>query len=103
MTALIQCELSAQKLPSGMPRSAARMRAQSRWIARPGARVARRGARIARPRAVLLDALGTLLTFDPPAGHLRDELRARLGVDVGAAAAEAAVRAEIAYYRAHLH
>jgi putative hydrolase of the HAD superfamily len=52
---------------------------------------------------VLLDALGTLLTFEPPAGHLRAELRARLGVDVGAAAAEAAIRAEIAYYRAHLH
>src|SRR4051794_1419286 len=56
-----------------------------------------------RPRAILLDALGTLLTFEPPAPHLRAELRTRLGVDVGEAAASAAIAAEIAYYRAHLH
>src|SRR5881227_3769047 len=37
----------------------------------------------AGPKAVLLDALGTLMSFEPPA---RD-----------------AMRAEIAYYRAHLH
>ncbi len=30
-------------------------------------------------------------------------LRERTGVDIGAAAADAAIRAEIAYYRAHLH
>jgi putative hydrolase of the HAD superfamily len=58
---------------------------------------------IERPRALLLDALGTLLTFEPPAPHLRAALRERLGVDVGAAAAERAMRAEIAFYRAHLH
>jgi putative hydrolase of the HAD superfamily len=56
-----------------------------------------------RNRAILLDALGTLLTFEPPAPHLRAELQARLGVDVGEQAAAAAIRAEIAYYRAHLH
>jgi putative hydrolase of the HAD superfamily len=56
-----------------------------------------------RPRAILLDALGTLLTFEPPAPHLRAELLARLGVDVGEEAAAAAIAAEIAYYRAHLH
>jgi putative hydrolase of the HAD superfamily len=55
------------------------------------------------PRAVLLDALGTLISFEPPAPRLRLALRERLGVDVGAATAEAAIRAEIAYYRAHLH
>jgi putative hydrolase of the HAD superfamily len=55
-----------------------------------------------RPRAILLDALGTLLSFEPPAPHLREELKRRAGVDVGAAAAEAAIRAEIAYYRTHL-
>jgi putative hydrolase of the HAD superfamily len=56
-----------------------------------------------RNRAILLDALGTLLTFEPPAPHLRAELRSRLGVDVGGRPAAAAIRAEIAYYRAHLH
>jgi len=43
------------------------------------------------------------MRFDPPAPLLRAELRERLGVDVGAAAASAAIAAEIAYYRAHLH
>jgi putative hydrolase of the HAD superfamily len=57
----------------------------------------------AQPRAILLDALGTLISFEPPAPHLRAALRARTGLDVGAAAAEAAMRAEIRYYRAHLH
>jgi putative hydrolase of the HAD superfamily len=55
-----------------------------------------------RPRAVLLDALGTLLSFEPPAPHLRAAL-ARRGHDVGEEAAAEAIRAEIAYYRAHLH
>jgi putative hydrolase of the HAD superfamily len=54
-------------------------------------------------RAVLLDALGTLLHFEPPAPLLRAELRERLGLDVPLEAAEAAMKAEIAYYRAHLH
>jgi putative hydrolase of the HAD superfamily len=51
-------------------------------------------------RAVLLDALGTLLWLEPPASHLRRELDAR-GVTVDEATAERAMRAEIAYYRAH--
>jgi putative hydrolase of the HAD superfamily len=54
------------------------------------------------PGAVLLDAMGTLLRLEPPAPLLRAELARRLGDDPGAAAAEAAIRAEIAYYRAHL-
>jgi putative hydrolase of the HAD superfamily len=53
--------------------------------------------------ALLLDALGTLLTFDPPAPLLRAALRERLGMEVSEATAEEAMRAEIAYYRAHLH
>jgi putative hydrolase of the HAD superfamily len=58
---------------------------------------------VAQPtQAVLLDALGTLLTFEPPAPHLRDALR-ELGVDVSDEVAAAAIGAEIAYYRAHLH
>jgi putative hydrolase of the HAD superfamily len=56
-----------------------------------------------RPGAILLDALGTLLRFEPPAPRLRAELEARLGIDVGAEAAERAMRAEIAVYRASLH
>jgi len=54
-------------------------------------------------RAVLLDAMGTLVTFRSPAPLLREQLRGRLGVDVGEAAAREAIRAEVAYYRAHLH
>jgi putative hydrolase of the HAD superfamily len=55
------------------------------------------------PRAILLDAMGTLLTFAPPAPLLRAELRERLGVEVDAEAAADAIRAEIRCYRAHLH
>jgi putative hydrolase of the HAD superfamily len=54
-------------------------------------------------RAVTLDALGTLMAFEPPAPRLRAELRDRLGVEVPEDAAAEAIRAEIAYYRAHLH
>jgi putative hydrolase of the HAD superfamily len=60
-------------------------------------------AAMERIRAVLLDALGTLVHFEPPAPLLRAELRERLGIEVTAEAAEAAIRDEIAYYRAHLH
>jgi putative hydrolase of the HAD superfamily len=56
-----------------------------------------------RIRAITLDALGTLLTFEPPAPHLRAELRERLGVEVSDELAAAAIAAEISYYRAHLH
>lgn len=52
-------------------------------------------------RAVLLDALGTLVRLEPPGPRLRAELRERAGVDVGGRAAEIAFRAEIAYYLAH--
>ena len=54
------------------------------------------------PRALLLDCLGTLLRLEPPAPHLRAGLLERTGIDVGAAESARAVRAEIAYYRAHL-
>jgi putative hydrolase of the HAD superfamily len=61
------------------------------------------GAPRLRGQAVLLDAMGTLLRLEDPAPRLRAGLRARLGVDVGAEAATGAIRAEIAFYRAHLH
>jgi putative hydrolase of the HAD superfamily len=56
-----------------------------------------------RRRAVLLDAMGTLIGFGDPVPRLRAALAERLGMDVGDAAARAAIRAEIAHYRAHLH
>jgi putative hydrolase of the HAD superfamily len=52
-------------------------------------------------RAILLDALGTLLELEPPAPLLRSELAERFGVLVGEAEAERAIAAEIAFYRAH--
>jgi putative hydrolase of the HAD superfamily len=45
--------------------------------------------------------MGTLIGFEPPAPHLHAELQRR-GHTVGQAAAQAAIRAEIAFYRAHL-
>jgi putative hydrolase of the HAD superfamily len=52
-------------------------------------------------RAVLFDALGTLVRLEPPAPRLRSGLRRLTGVDVGEEAAERAFRAEIDYYLAH--
>jgi putative hydrolase of the HAD superfamily len=54
------------------------------------------------PRAVLLDALGTLLELEPPAPLLRAELAHRFGVTVSQTEAQYAISAEIACYRAHL-
>jgi putative hydrolase of the HAD superfamily len=56
-----------------------------------------------RRQGVLLDSMGTLLTFADPAPRLQASLRRRCGVDVPEEAARAAIRAEIAYYRANLH
>jgi putative hydrolase of the HAD superfamily len=53
-------------------------------------------------RAVLLDALGTLVELEPPAPLLRAELRDRFGVSLTEAESERAIAAEIAFYRAHL-
>jgi putative hydrolase of the HAD superfamily len=52
-------------------------------------------------RALLLDALGTLVELKPPVEPLRRELRERFGIELSAAEAAAALRAEIAFYRAH--
>jgi putative hydrolase of the HAD superfamily len=49
---------------------------------------------------VLLDALGTLLELEPPAPRLQAELAMRGGA-VSEDEADAALRTEIAYYRAH--
>jgi putative hydrolase of the HAD superfamily len=53
------------------------------------------------PRAVLLDALGTLVELEPPVPLLRRELRERFTLEIGEAEARDALRAEIAFYRAH--
>jgi putative hydrolase of the HAD superfamily len=50
-----------------------------------------------RTRAILLDALGTLVELEPPWVHLADAL----GDGVPRDRLEAAVRAEMRYYRAH--
>jgi putative hydrolase of the HAD superfamily len=55
----------------------------------------------ARPRAVLLDALGTLVALRRPWPLLVEQLAAR-GVAVTEDDARAALLAEIAYYRVHL-
>jgi putative hydrolase of the HAD superfamily len=51
-------------------------------------------------RAVLLDAMGTLIQLEPPAPRLRAELRERTGLVLTEDEAEAAMRSEIAFYRA---
>ena len=54
-----------------------------------------------RPRAVLLDALGTLLTFPDPSPFLRRLVAERHGVEVSRERARAAIGAEMAFYRAN--
>jgi putative hydrolase of the HAD superfamily len=49
--------------------------------------------------AVLLDAMGTIVTFVAPAPRLRALLASRYGVDVSEETARAAMAAEIAHYR----
>lgn len=50
---------------------------------------------------MLLDAFGTLVAMEPPAPRLCAELALRAGLHVSAEAAEAAFRAEIAFYVEH--
>ncbi len=55
-----------------------------------------------RRPALLIDAMGTLVTLLAPAPRLRSELRTRFGVVVSEEEAAAALRAEIGFYRAHM-
>jgi putative hydrolase of the HAD superfamily len=52
-------------------------------------------------RAVLLDALGTLVQLEPPAPRLQTSLRTRLGLDLPVDRCAAAMRAEMTYYGEH--
>jgi putative hydrolase of the HAD superfamily len=52
-------------------------------------------------RAVLLDALGTLVRMEPPAPRLQRSLRARLDLDLPLDRCDAAMRAEMSYYGDH--
>jgi putative hydrolase of the HAD superfamily len=51
------------------------------------------------PRAILLDALGTLVALEPPVPALVDLLRERHGVEVAPEDALRAMRAEMSHYR----
>jgi putative hydrolase of the HAD superfamily len=52
-------------------------------------------------RAVTLDAMGTLVTVDPPGPRLQHSLERRLGRTVDLARCEGAMRVEMRHYRAH--
>src|SRR5881396_2651012 len=58
-------------------------------------------ARVPGYRAVLLDALGTLVELEPPWPLLTRTLVARHGIEVTEAEAKQAMLVEMAYYRAH--
>jgi FMN phosphatase YigB (HAD superfamily) len=58
---------------------------------------------VPRYDAVLLDAYGTLVELDDPFGRLRAAIRRHLGVDIDAAAAERAFRAEMEHYSTGCH
>lgn len=55
------------------------------------------------PKAILIDALGTMVFLERPAPHLRTELARRFDVEVTEDEARTAIRAEIKHYRANLH
>ncbi|MEO6858668.1 MAG: HAD-IA family hydrolase [Solirubrobacteraceae bacterium] len=54
-------------------------------------------------RALLLDAMGTLVRLDPPGPSLRRELAYRFGLLLSPAETERAMGAEIALYRQRMH
>jgi putative hydrolase of the HAD superfamily len=59
------------------------------------------GAVPPKPRAVLLDAMGTLVALEPPHARLREILEGVTGVHISAERAKAAFKAEIGYYVEH--
>jgi putative hydrolase of the HAD superfamily len=61
------------------------------------------GTTISGYRAVLLDALGTLVELEPPWPLLQSTLARRHGIAVSESDAKPAMLAEMAYYRSHHH
>ncbi|MGI8505280.1 MAG: HAD family hydrolase [Solirubrobacteraceae bacterium] len=53
-------------------------------------------------RALLIDAMGTLVRLEPPAPALRRELSRRFGAELSLEQARSALAAEIGFYRAHM-
>ncbi len=53
-------------------------------------------------RALLLDALGTIVELEPPAPALRALLAERFGIQIDATQAASAIAAEMAYYRSRM-
>jgi putative hydrolase of the HAD superfamily len=51
--------------------------------------------------AVTFDAMGTLVSLEPPAPRLQRSLERRLGLETDLARCEGAMRAEMRHYRAH--
>jgi putative hydrolase of the HAD superfamily len=58
----------------------------------------RRRPTVKLPKAILLDALGTLVELQPPAPLLCDQFAARFGIHMPVAQGERAIATEIAYY-----
>jgi putative hydrolase of the HAD superfamily len=56
---------------------------------------------VTRVGAVTLDAMGTLVTVEPPGPRLQRSLERRLGLTVDLARCEGAMRVEMRHYRAH--
>jgi putative hydrolase of the HAD superfamily len=54
-------------------------------------------------RCLLTDAMGTLITLEPPAPRLKRELERRFAVAIRDDQAERAIAAEIRYYRSHMN
>jgi putative hydrolase of the HAD superfamily len=54
-----------------------------------------------RYRAVLFDALGTLVALEPPWPPLKQTLRDRYGIEISEQQAKEAIQAEMSYYRDH--
>jgi putative hydrolase of the HAD superfamily len=60
-----------------------------------------RPPRVKLPKAILLDALGTLIELQPPAPLLCEEFARRFNIPMPVPQAERAIAIEIAYYREH--
>ena len=60
-----------------------------------------RRPKVILPKAILLDALGTLVELTPPAPLLCEQLAQRFGIHLSVGQSERAIATEIAFYREH--